>query len=141
MWLAATTCFKKELSNTIKDFNFKLANLLIWHMVIEKALNRKMHPCYQGPAIIILQNKDGAYIIAKLDGTLADQPVATFHVISYFACTKIPLPPLEDLLDILIDRLCKLKCSTEKDTDKLFDSNDEFVATYDKEDDWGQSAF
>ena len=42
--LAAATCFKKEHSNTIKDFNFKLGDLvLIRHMAIKKVLNHKIH--------------------------------------------------------------------------------------------------
>ena len=49
--------------------------------------------------------------------------------------TKIPLPPLEDLLDISIDRLRELECSTEKDMDKLFNSDDESVAMHNEEDD------
>ena len=140
--LAAAMRFEKEHSNTIKDFNFKLGDLvLIQHMAIEKALNRKMRPRYQGPAIVISRNRGSAYIIAELDSTLADRPVATFHVIPYFVRTKIHLPPLEDLLDVSIDRLRELEHSTEKDTDELFDSDNESVATHDEEDDWGQSAF
>ena len=128
MQLAAATHFEKEHSNTIKDFNFKLGDLvLIWHTAIKKALNQKMRPCYQGPTIVILWNRGSTYIIAELDGTLVDQPVATFCVIPYFACTKIPLPPLENLLDVSIDRLHELEHLTEKDTDELFDSDNESV--------------
>ena len=55
---------------------------------------------YLGPLIILLQNKGGVYIIAELDSSVFDRPVAAFRVIPYFACTKLDIPPLEELINI-----------------------------------------
>ena len=67
-----------------------------------------MCPCYLGPLIVIARNCGGTYILAELNGSLLDQPIAAFHVILYFAWTSIPLPPLEQLLDTLETRLQEL---------------------------------
>ena len=93
--------FKEDHANMIHNFNFKLGNLvLVWNTAIEKALNRKMQPQYLGPLIVLARNKGGMYIIAGLDGSVFNRPIAAFHVIPYFAQTMIQLPPLNDLLDI-----------------------------------------
>src|SRR5271156_3198736 len=49
--------FKKDHIHTIKDFDCKLGDLVFArNTAIEKALNRKMHPCYLGPLIVISRN-------------------------------------------------------------------------------------
>jgi hypothetical protein len=59
--LDAAVRFEKEHTATIKDFNFKLGDLvLIRNTAIEKALNRKMRARYLGPLIVISCNKRGA---------------------------------------------------------------------------------
>ena len=122
--LDAATRFEKEHAATIKDFDFKLGELvLIRNTAIEKALNRKMRARYLGPLIIISRNKGGAYILAELNGALLDRPVAAFRVIPYFARKNIDLPPLEKLLDVSLDRLKELEDSTFEDTDEFFTDN------------------
>jgi hypothetical protein len=37
-----------------------------------------MRPQYLGPLIILSRNKRGAYIIAELDGSVFNQPIAAF---------------------------------------------------------------
>ena len=76
-----------------------------------------MRPRYLGPLIVITKNKGGAYIIAELDGSVFDRPIAAFRVIPYFARTKIDLPPLDDLLDISRNRLQQMKDSIVADPD------------------------
>ena len=123
--------FEKEHAHTIKDFDFKLGDLvLVRNTAIEKALNRKMRARYLGPLIVLSRNKGGAYVIAELDGSVFDRPVAAFRVIPYFARSKIDLPPLEELLDVSERRLRELRDSPEidpedgpeKDGDTIFNN-------------------
>jgi hypothetical protein len=128
--------FEKEHAATLKDYNFSLGDLvLLRNTAIEKALNRKMRPRYLGPLIVISRNRGGAYIIAELDGSLFDRPVAAFRLIPYFARTKINLPPLEDLLDVSIARLRDLENTNFEDTDEFFDDGDANVDATAEEDD------
>jgi hypothetical protein len=116
--------FERDHQVSIKDFNFKLGDLvLLRHTAIEKSLNRKMRARYTGPVIVISRNKGGAYIVAELDGSLYDRPIAAFRLVPYFARRHIELPPLEELLDVSIERLRELEDTTFEDTDEF--SNDE----------------
>ena len=122
----AAVRFEKEHEATIRDYDFKLGDLvLIRNTAIEKALNRKMRARYLGPLIVVSRNKGGAYIIAELDGTVFDRPIAAFRVIPYFARKKLELPPLEDLIDISRERLKELADSTERDPEDDADINDD----------------
>ena len=116
--LTAARQFEKEHSASIKDFDFKLCNLvLICNTAIEKALNRKMRARYLSPLIIISRNKGGAYIVAELDGSVFDCPIAAFHVILYFARTTLDIPPLSDLIDIYNNRAQEMEDSDIVDLD------------------------
>src|SRR5271168_5049319 len=116
--IQAADRFKKEHSHTIKQFDFRLGDLvLVRNTAIEKALNRKMRPRYLGPLIVISRNRGGAYILAELDGSVFDRPIAAFRVIPYFARENLTLPPLEELLDISQQRLTELEDSRDPDPD------------------------
>jgi hypothetical protein len=124
----AAYIFEKEHAHTIKNFNFKLGDLvLVRNTAIEKALNRKMRARYLGPCIVISKTKGGAYIIAELDGSVFDRPIAAFRVIPYFQRTSIILPPLEDLIDISHTRLSQMEDSNladpEDDEDDTLDDD------------------
>jgi hypothetical protein len=134
--LKAALRFEEEHSATIKDYNFKLGDLvLIRNTAIEKALNRKMRPRYTGPLIVISRNKGSAYILAELDGSLLDRPVAAFRVIPYFARTHIDLPPLDKLIDVSLERLRILQETTFEDTDEFFSSGDADLSSLNDEED------
>src|SRR5271168_4804498 len=116
--IQAADRFEKEHSHTIKQFDFRLGDLvLIRNTAIKKALNRKMRARYLGPLIVLARNKGGAYIIAELDGSVFDRPIAAFRVIPYLARQKLTLPPLQELLDISMRRLQEMKDSTITDPD------------------------
>ena len=104
---------EQEHQHSIQNYDFKLGDLvLVRNTAIEKALNRKMRARYLGPLIVISRNKGGAYIIAELDGSVFDRPIAAFRVIPYFARTQLNLPPLDDLLDISANRIMILDISS-----------------------------
>ena len=123
----AAFIFERDHAHTLRDYDFKQGDLvLIRNTAIEKALNRKMRARYLGPCIVLTRNKGGAYILAELDGSVFDRPVAAFRVIPYFARDNIPLPPLEPLLDISRARLREMEESTLADPED--DDADEAVA-------------
>ena len=122
----AAFIFERDHAHTIRDYDFKLGDLvLIRNTAIEKALNRKMRARYLGPCIVISKNKGGAFIVAELDGSIFDRPVAAFRVIPYFARTSIAIPPLADLIDISNERLQEMIDSTLSDPDDSDDLPDQ----------------
>jgi hypothetical protein len=123
--VAAARLFEKEHSTTIKNYDFKLGDLvLIRNTAIEKALNRKMRARYLGPLIVISRNKGGAYIIAELDGSVFDRPIAAFRVIPYFARTSLEIPTLSRLIDISAERLSQMENTESADPEELDDAED-----------------
>ena len=84
--LKVALCFERDHATTICDFNFHRSNLvLVQNTAIEKSLNRKMHPHYLGPLIVISCNRGGVYIICKLNSAMFDRAITAFRVIPYFA--------------------------------------------------------
>jgi hypothetical protein len=97
--LKAARWFEEHHLRTLKDFDFQRGSLILMcNTQIEKSLNKKMHARYIGPLIVVSCNYGGAYILAKLDGTVLYCPIATFCLLPYFAHKSIPLPP--DFIDI-----------------------------------------
>jgi hypothetical protein len=112
----AAYIFERDHASTIKDYNFKLGDLvLIRNTAIEKSLNRKMRARYLGPCIVVSRNKGGAYVLAEMDGSVFDRPVAAFRVIPYFARSSIALPPLDTLIDVSSERLAQMEDTTDVD--------------------------
>ena len=123
--LKAALQFEKDHARTIQDYDFKLGDLvLVRNTAIEKALNRKMRARYLGPCIVVSRNRGGAYIIAELDGSVFDRPVAAFRVIPYFSRAKFLLPPLDTLIDISLARLGQMEASEAQDPE---DENDDEI--------------
>ena len=117
--ILAAARFERTHAATIHDFNFARGDLVLMRNTqIEKSLNRKMRARYLGPLVTLSRNKGGAYILAELDGSVLDRPVAAFRVIPYLARTKIDIS-LDDI-DIDTARLRELEQSTTKgDDDEL----------------------
>ena len=123
--LKAALRFEKDHGANIRGYDFVLGDLvLVRNTAIEKALNRKMRARYLGPCIVIARNRGGAYIIAELDGSVFDRPVAAFRVIPYFARSKLDLPPLAELLDISQKRLTEMTDADIVDPEAEDDADD-----------------
>ena len=121
----AAVQFERDHIATIHDFDFQRGDLvLIRNTAIEKSLNHKMHPHYLGPVVVISRNKGGAYIICELNGSVFDRPVAAFRVIPYFARKSLPLPDLDQFIDISTSRLRQLEESTTENPEEDSDSGD-----------------
>ncbi|KAF7350636.1 Integrase catalytic domain-containing protein [Mycena sanguinolenta] len=102
--LRAAVRFEVEHATTIRDYDFKRGDLVLMrNTAIEKSLSRKMRKRYLGPLIVLSHNLGGAYILCELDGSVFHRPIAAFRIIPYFARTSLPLPPLDDFLDINTD--------------------------------------
>jgi hypothetical protein len=115
--LKATHRFKQKHLHTLKDFNFSHGSLVLMRNTqVEKSLNRKMHPRYIGPLIVISRNYGGAYILAELDGTVLHRPIAVFRLLPYFTRKSIPLP--DELIDIDTARLREMEKSINTDGDE-----------------------
>src|ERR1700678_1081232 len=75
--IQAAITFKDQYKLTIYNYDFKLGNLvLIRHTTIKIALNRKMRARYLGPLIVIARDKEGACIIAELNGSVFNRLIA-----------------------------------------------------------------
>jgi hypothetical protein len=106
----AAILFERKHVRTIHDYKFAPGSLVLMrNMRIEYELDRKMKPRYLGPLIIVSRNRGGAYIVAELDGSVFDRPVAAFRLIPYFARAAIPIP--EELLDVNQQRIRKMELS------------------------------
>ncbi|KAJ8582516.1 hypothetical protein M405DRAFT_694373, partial [Rhizopogon salebrosus TDB-379] len=102
--------FEDHHQAMLKDQASKPGDLvLIRNMAIEKALNRKMHPRYLGPLIVLARNKGGAYVLAELDGSVLNQPTAAFRVVPYLARKSLSLPDLASFINVSLERLQALK--------------------------------
>ena len=87
---------------------------------VEASLDRKMKPRYLGPMIVVAQSSGGSFVIAEMDGSVFHQKVAKFHVIPYFAWTKINLPEnWEELMGISKSTLKKIVKSDETKEEEI----------------------
>jgi hypothetical protein len=85
--------FEKENANLIKDFDFAPGSLvLVRNTRIETDLSRKTKPRYLGPLIVVRRNRNKAYILAELDGSVGKLPFAGFRLIPYFPRSRTIIP-------------------------------------------------
>jgi hypothetical protein len=115
--------FEKVHARTIRDFDFHRGDLvLVRNTAIEKSLNRKMRPRYEGPFIIVSRNYGGAYIVAELDGSLFHRPIAAFRVVPYLSRKFIAIP--DDFGDVDTKRIRELESQDFPENDELPDFPD-----------------
>jgi hypothetical protein len=115
--------FEKVHSRTIHDFDFHRGDLvLVRNSQIEKSLNRKMRPRYEGPFIIVSRNYGGAYIIAELDGSLFHRPITAFRIVPYLPRKSITIP--DDFGDVDTSRIRELESRDFVESDQLPDFSD-----------------
>jgi hypothetical protein len=118
----AMEAFVRKFAYQIKDYDFQQGHLVIvCNTRYEKALDRKHHIRYLGPMIFITKNRGGAYILCELDGTVPFGPFVQFCVIPYFPRKSIPLPPIEEFLDIIPGELDQQIQSTKADPEWIID--------------------
>jgi hypothetical protein len=116
-------CFALKHPTKIKNYKFTTSDLvLVRNTTIEKSLDRKMRPQYLGPYIVISRNTSGAYILAKLDGTVLKNTIGAFRVIPYHPCKAIPLPNIFDIIDITCTEL--RQCEQLNEEDDKFNAED-----------------
>ena len=99
-------------------------------MAIEKALNRKMWPCYTGPLVVVSCNHGGAYILCKLDGTLLHAPFTMFCIIPYFAHEHIEILDIQSHIDIMVAHLREMEDAMDKDPKDPFPTLTDSPDTY-----------
>ena len=90
--------------------------VLLRNTAIEKSLNKKTRRRFLGPYVVVSRNRGGAYVLAELDGTVFDRPVAAFRVHPFFA-RKEPIDLPFEWLDTDLQRLHELEASEEDEED------------------------
>jgi hypothetical protein len=121
--LKAAQQFEQQHLHTLKDFYFQHGSLVLIHNTQIEKLNKKICARYIGPLIVVLCNYGGAYILSELDGTVLYCPIAAFHLLPYFTCKSIPLPP--DIIYINNTCLQEMEHSLEHSLDT--DGDEEYT--------------
>ncbi|EGO21976.1 hypothetical protein SERLADRAFT_441199 [Serpula lacrymans var. lacrymans S7.9] len=67
------------------------------HSCLEKELDRKAKPRYNGPYEIVRCTKGGLYVLKEMDGSVSQRAIAAFRLLSYFNQQSMPL--LDELDD------------------------------------------
>ena len=82
--------FKKQYTNTIRDFDFTPGTLIL---VRNTSLTMdKMKPRYLRPMIVLRRTRNGAYRLGELDGSISRLRYAAFRLIPYHACSRSFIP-------------------------------------------------
>lgn len=119
--------YEDDHKHTIKDYNFVPGDLVLSrNTVVEKSLNKKLKPRYNGPFVVIKRLEGGAYIVAELNGAVFQERMAAFRLIPYHARRHIALPVnIHEFIDVSPDTLEALGRSWNKsdhpDRDYTFD--------------------
>jgi len=124
-----TLQLERDLQHKIEEFNLGPGSLvLVKNSAIEMLADRKMKPRYLEPIVVMRKLHGGAYILAKLDGSVWQNKVAAFRVLLYLSRRKLNFnSEVKELLDASEENLRELAAEldrdnhTRKSTVKLFD--------------------
>ena len=95
-WLKSKQQFEECFATRLCSNSYPPGTLvLVRNSEVEKSLNRKMAPRYDGPYEVIRRTTGGSYMLAELDGTARKQAVAAFRIIPYVSRTDLRLKQLE----------------------------------------------
>jgi hypothetical protein len=112
--------FEKKYRHVIFDYDFKPGTLVqVRNTAIEKNLDRKMFPRYQGPMVVIRRTRGGSYIIAEMDGTVLKSKVGAFRVLPHRSRYEpIELPEdIHELIDLSKEQLDHMVNNGDDDED------------------------
>lgn len=109
--------YEEDFRAVIRDYKFEPGDLvLVRNTAIENSLDKKMKPRYNGPFIVVQENKGGSYILAELTGAVWHQKVAKFRVVPYFARRRLDIPGgIMSILDTSKEKLEQLRSLPEED--------------------------
>ena len=85
---------KRFLRRLVKDSYPPGTLVLVRNNTIEKSMNRKHKPRYNGPYEVVRRTTGGSYILQELDGTVWRQGIAAFRIIPYISRRDSRLPDL-----------------------------------------------
>jgi hypothetical protein len=109
--------YEKDFEAVIKDYKFKPGDLVLMrNTAIEKSLDKKMKPRYNGPMIVVRVTKNESYILAEMTGAVLQHKVAKFRVIPYYARRKIEIPDgILKVIDLVENDLERIEAQPEDD--------------------------
>jgi len=81
---ASTRDFERKNANKVYNYDFKPGELvLVLNKRIEPKIGRKCKPRYFGPMAVVRRLRNGAYILAEVNGTVSRLKFAAFRLIPY----------------------------------------------------------
>ncbi|KAF9059117.1 hypothetical protein BDP27DRAFT_1239415 [Rhodocollybia butyracea] len=117
--------FEEDHAHSIKSLDFSSGDLVLaWNTRVEKTFSTKNRMWYMGPLLVICRNRGGAYIVAELNGTLWRRPVGAFRLIPYRARLTLPVPNIEEFIDIPTKELERMEESNDCDYSNKFPFED-----------------